>query len=138
MAVLMLFRSAIASPRGRSHTGPVLFPPAIAASSGSSVNGIVTSDRAALTRRSVGNHTLRVLTPSTPFAYPQVVSRAFASFRVVKSSAYAGQRHSCSEFDSRQLHPESAGQRTKSTEHSSHVMGATFHGLGPGPRSGPA
>src|SRR5580704_15536172 len=102
MAVLMLFRSAIASPRGRSHTGPVLFPPAIAASSGSSVNGIVTSDRAALTRRSVGKpHATRVDAVNT--FRVSAVSRAFASFRVAKSSVYAGQRHFWRGFDSRQL-----------------------------------
>ena len=45
-----------------------------------------------------------VLMPSTPFAYPQVVSRAFASFRVVSAAVPAGQRDFCAEFDSRQLH----------------------------------
>jgi hypothetical protein len=30
------------------------------------------------------------LTPSTPFAYPQVASRTFASFRVVNSRVSAG------------------------------------------------
>jgi hypothetical protein len=32
-----------------------------------------------------------VLTPSTPFAYPQVGSRTFALFRGVKFRVYAGQ-----------------------------------------------
>jgi hypothetical protein len=41
---------------------------------------------------------------STPFAYPQVVSRLFASFRVVKSSISAVHTGFCSGFDSRQLH----------------------------------
>jgi len=47
-----------------------------------------------------------LLTPSTPFAYPQVVSRRFAYFRVVRFDVSAGQRHFCSGFDSRQLHHE--------------------------------
>src|ERR1700693_3321043 len=45
MVMLMLFRSAIASPRGRSHTEPSPFGPAIAASSGSRVKGMVASHR---------------------------------------------------------------------------------------------
>ena len=45
-----------------------------------------------------------VLTASTPFAYPQVVSRCFACFRVVKSSVSAGHAILCAWFDSRQLH----------------------------------
>jgi hypothetical protein len=45
-----------------------------------------------------------LLTPSTPFAYPQVVSRCFASFRVAKSSVSAAHSDFCSGFDSRQLH----------------------------------
>jgi len=45
-----------------------------------------------------------LLMPSTPFAYPQVISRRFAYFRVVKMRISAGQRHLCSGFDSRQLH----------------------------------
>ena len=45
-------------------------------------------------------------TPSTRFAYSQVFSRAFASFRVVRFDVSAGQRHFCSGFDSRQLHHE--------------------------------
>ena len=44
------------------------------------------------------------LMSSTPFAYSQVISRTFASFRVVNSSVSAGQRDCCSGFDSRQLH----------------------------------
>ena len=44
--------------------------------------------------------------PSTPFAYSQVVSRTFASFRVVKSRVSAGQRDFSSGFDSRQLHEQ--------------------------------
>ena len=48
--------------------------------------------------------------PSTPFAYPQVVSRTFASFRVVKSSVSAGQRDFCAGFDSRQLHRRRAAE----------------------------
>jgi hypothetical protein len=55
-----------------------------------------------------------VLTPSTSFlypqvisrtfAYPQVISRTFASFRVLKSSISAGQLHFSTGFDSRQHH----------------------------------
>jgi hypothetical protein len=45
-----------------------------------------------------------VLTPSTPPAYPQVISRTFASFRALKLSVSAAQRDFCSGFDSRQLH----------------------------------
>jgi hypothetical protein len=45
-----------------------------------------------------------VLTPSTPLAYPQVVSRSFALFRVVNFSVLAGKTTFCSGFDSRQLH----------------------------------
>jgi hypothetical protein len=45
-----------------------------------------------------------MLMPSTPFAYPQVVSRLSGSFHVVKFSVSAGQRNLWSGFDSRQLH----------------------------------
>jgi hypothetical protein len=51
-----------------------------------------------------------LLMPSTPFAYPQVISRGFAYFRVVKMRISAGQRHLRSGFDSRQLHRK--GRRT--------------------------
>ena len=51
-----------------------------------------------------------MLMPSTPLAYPQVISRTFASFRVVKYGVSAGQRHSRAGFDSRQLHREGQGQ----------------------------
>jgi hypothetical protein len=44
-----------------------------------------------------------LLMPSTPVAYPQVVSRAFAPFRVVNSRVSAGQLDFCAGFDSRQL-----------------------------------
>jgi hypothetical protein len=33
-----------------------------------------------------------LLTPSTPFAYPQIASRCFALFRVARFGVYAGQR----------------------------------------------
>src|SRR5260370_10517526 len=42
--------------------------------------------------------------PSTLFAYPQVVSRTFASFRVLNVGVSAGQRDFGGGFDSRQLH----------------------------------
>jgi len=45
-----------------------------------------------------------LLTLSTPFAYPQVVSRTFALFRVVNLSVSAGHSDFCTGFDSRQLH----------------------------------
>jgi hypothetical protein len=45
-----------------------------------------------------------VLMSSTPLAYPQVVSRIFASFRVANIGIPAGERDFCSGFDSRQLH----------------------------------
>jgi hypothetical protein len=51
-----------------------------------------------------------VLTPSTSFAYPQVVSRTFASFRVSKCDVYAAHQHFCSGFDSRQLHKRRAAE----------------------------
>jgi len=47
-----------------------------------------------------------MLTPSTPAAYPQVVSRRFAHFRVVKFGVSAGQLDFWDWFDSRQLHWE--------------------------------
>jgi hypothetical protein len=40
-----------------------------------------------------------VLMPSTPFAYPQVISRTFALFRVVNSSISAGHDHFWGGFD---------------------------------------
>jgi hypothetical protein len=54
-----------------------------------------------------------VLMPSTPSAYPQVVSRCLASFRVVKSGISAVHAVLCAWFDSRQLHREDAGQSHK-------------------------
>ena len=53
------------------------------------------------------------LMASTPSAYPQVVLRTFASFRVVKPSVSAAQPVLCAWFDSRQLHREDAGQGRK-------------------------
>jgi hypothetical protein len=50
-----------------------------------------------------------LLMPSTPFAYPQVISRNVPSFRVVKVNVYAGQAYFRAEFDSR-LHRIDAGQ----------------------------
>jgi hypothetical protein len=44
--------------------------------------------------------------PSTPFAYPQVVSRTFASFRVLEFDFSAAQRDFRAWFDSRQLHED--------------------------------
>jgi hypothetical protein len=52
------------------------------------------------------NSGVRMLMPSTSSAYPQVASRRFASFRVVKSSISAVQAVLCAWFDSRQLHRE--------------------------------
>jgi hypothetical protein len=45
-----------------------------------------------------------MLMPSTPPAYLQVISRTFASFRVVKFSVSAVHSHFCNGFDSRHLH----------------------------------
>jgi hypothetical protein len=53
---------------------------------------------------------LFLLTASTPFAYPQVVSCTFALFRVLKSSVSAGQADFWSGFDSRQLHHKTADE----------------------------
>ena len=47
---------------------------------------------------------LTLLTASTPFAYPQVIPRGFAYFRVAAVLVCAGQEDFCAEFDSRQLH----------------------------------
>ena len=52
-----------------------------------------------------------VLMPSTPSAYPQVISRNLASFRVVKLSVSAGHKAFCDGFDSRQLHQISLVRR---------------------------
>jgi hypothetical protein len=49
---------------------------------------------------------MAVLTPSTPLAYAQVVSRSFAFFRVPRSDISAAQRDFCAGFDSRQAPPE--------------------------------
>jgi hypothetical protein len=56
-----------------------------------------------------------VLTPSTPLAYPQVVSRSFALFRVVKFSVLARKATFCSGFDSRQLHQKGRRNAALST-----------------------
>jgi hypothetical protein len=45
-----------------------------------------------------------VLMPSTPFAYPQVISRTFASLRVLQLYVSAGHSHFWGGFDSRQLY----------------------------------
>jgi hypothetical protein len=42
--------------------------------------------------------------PSTRSADPQVIWRRLASFRVLDSVVFAGQRDLCAWFDSRQLH----------------------------------
>src|SRR6476620_5252707 len=42
--------------------------------------------------------------PSTPDAYPQVISRTFALFRVLKFDVSAGQQDFWAGIDSRQLH----------------------------------
>jgi hypothetical protein len=41
--------------------------------------------------------------PSTPLAYPQVISRRFTSFRVLKFRVSAAHAVLCAWFDSRQL-----------------------------------
>jgi hypothetical protein len=62
-----------------------------------------------------------VFMPSTPFAYPQVISRRFAYFRVVKFHVSAAHEHFWGGFDSRQLHQIHAGHSDKGVEHRSHV-----------------
>jgi hypothetical protein len=42
--------------------------------------------------------------PSTPIAYPQVISRRFTSFRVLEFRVYAAHASIWAGFDSRQLH----------------------------------
>jgi hypothetical protein len=59
----------------------------------------IQADRHTDTQRHSG-----VLMPSTPPAYPHVVLRTFASFRVVKFDISPGQHDFCNGFDSRQLH----------------------------------
>ena len=64
--------------------------------------------------------------PSTPLAYPQVISRRFTCFRVVKFSITAGQLDLCAEFDSRQLHNEiciSTGVFTPRFAPRGHILG---------------
>jgi hypothetical protein len=51
--------------------------------------------------------------PSIPSVYPQVASRCFMSFRVLKLSISTGQHNFRAGFDSRQLHTEEAGQGQK-------------------------
>ena len=64
-----------------------------------------------------GTEAVYVLMPSTPLAYPRVVSRAFALLRVPKVSVPAVQRDFCAEFDSRQLHREGPQIRLVSRSH---------------------
>ena len=52
-----------------------------------------------------------MLTPSTHFAYPQVDSRTFGSFRVLIFSISAAHTDFCAWFDSRQLHNKAADER---------------------------
>ena len=59
-----------------------------------------------------GTEAVYVLMPSTPLAYPRVVSRAFALLRVPKVSVPAVQRDFCAEFDSGSSTVE-AGQTEK-------------------------
>jgi hypothetical protein len=54
-----------------------------------------------------------VLMASTLVAYPQVVSRSFASFDVLKFKVSAGHADFCAGFDSRQLPQKDAGQGNK-------------------------
>ena len=49
-----------------------------------------------------------MLMPSTPPAYPQVISRRFMYFRVVKFRISAGHDDFWGGFDSRQLHKRAA------------------------------
>src|SRR5277367_3968455 len=61
--------------------------------------------------------------PSTPAAYPQVVSRTFASFRVPKFGVLAGHGHFCAGFDSRQLH-RNTGERYRGEPGNSGPIGS--------------
>jgi hypothetical protein len=64
--------------------------------------------------------------PSTPFAYPQVISRRFAYSRVVKMRISADQRHFRDGFDSRQLHKRirsSDGVFVRSIGPCGHILG---------------
>ena len=65
-----------------------------------------------------------MLMPSTPSAYPQVASRPFASFRVIKSIISAAQAVLCAWFDSRQLHQK--GRRSGSCRGHGPVGGASL------------
>ena len=49
--------------------------------------------------------------PSTPFVYPQVVSRRFTLFRVVKSGVFPVHTAFWAWFDSRQLHRKVAAEQ---------------------------
>ena len=78
--------------------------------------------------------------PSTPPAYPQVIWRNLASFRVLKSCIFAVQRDFCAWFDSRQLH-ENPRQNYKWIGHPLPVkIPVKIWGVAAGPshRSGPA
>jgi hypothetical protein len=63
----------------------------------------------------IGRHSLSgwLLTPSTRFAYPQVISRTFASFRVARFHISAGQVPLMCRIRFPAAPPEKAGQRTK-------------------------
>jgi hypothetical protein len=52
--------------------------------------------------------------PSTPGAYPQVISRCFTSFQVPKPSICPVQSHICGGFDSRQLRDKDVARRSAS------------------------
>jgi hypothetical protein len=49
--------------------------------------------------------------PSTPIAYPQVISRRFTSVRILKFRVSAAHAGFCGGFDSRQLHNKMAAQK---------------------------
>jgi hypothetical protein len=51
-----------------------------------------------------------VLMPSTPSAYPQVISGRLTSFRVLEIEVFPARGNFCAWFDSRQLHQRKLGK----------------------------
>src|SRR5271163_1697471 len=67
-----------------------------------------------------------MLMPSTPSAYPQVISRHLASFRVVQFYVSAAHDHFWGGFDSRQLHQK--GRRSGSCRGPARIGGGSRRG----------
>src|SRR6476620_465756 len=68
------------------------------------VGELVEEDQHSAARSAGTNRGFGLLMASTPLASPQVLSRRFAYFRVIRISVSAVQADFCAEFDSRQLH----------------------------------